>query len=50
MAFLGAQGVSASTAAVFAFLVFVLPLVFALAGGLVFLAGGRPGAAPEVSR
>lgn len=42
VAFLGAQGTPPSESAVFAFLVFVLPLVFALAGGALFLAGGRP--------
>ncbi|NNE44458.1 MAG: hypothetical protein HKN12_09630, partial [Gemmatimonadetes bacterium] len=47
VAFLGIQGVPASSAAVFAFLVFALPLVFALAGGVLFLAGGRNRTVPE---
>jgi hypothetical protein len=45
VAFLAAQGTPPSVSAVFAFLVFVLPLAFALAGGVLFLAGGRPAAA-----
>lgn len=39
--FLGAQGVPESNATVFALLAFALPLVFAAAGGLLFLVGGR---------
>jgi len=39
--FLGAQGVPADEAAVFAALAFVVPLMFAVAGGVVFLARGR---------
>jgi hypothetical protein len=49
VAFLGAQGAEPSESAVFAFLVFVLPLLFALAGGALFLAGGRPVAAGKGS-
>jgi uncharacterized membrane protein YbhN (UPF0104 family) len=45
VAFLGAQGAPPSVSAVFAFLVFALPLLFALAGGALFLAGSRPAAA-----
>jgi hypothetical protein len=48
VAFLGAQGAPPSVSAVFAFLVFALPLLFALAGGALFLAGGRP-AVPQGS-
>ncbi|GJM43619.1 MAG: hypothetical protein DHS20C21_04610 [Gemmatimonadota bacterium] len=39
--FLGAQGVPQEEAAVFAALAFVVPLTFAVAGGVVFLAQGR---------
>jgi uncharacterized membrane protein YbhN (UPF0104 family) len=40
-------GAPTSTAAVFAFLAFVLPLVFAVAGGILFVAGGRPRVVPS---
>jgi len=47
VAFLGAQGVSRPEAAAFAALALAIPLLFALTGGLLFLAGGRrAGVAP----
>ncbi|MGQ0721226.1 MAG: lysylphosphatidylglycerol synthase transmembrane domain-containing protein [Candidatus Eiseniibacteriota bacterium] len=45
--FLARLGAPTSAAAVFAFLAFALPLVFALAGGLLFVAGERAGSARE---
>jgi hypothetical protein len=39
VAFLGAQGVPAETAAVFALLAFLGPLVFAILGGILFVSG-----------
>jgi hypothetical protein len=43
VAFLGAQGVPAATAAVFALLAFLGPLVFAILGGILFVSGeSRP--------
>jgi uncharacterized membrane protein YbhN (UPF0104 family) len=39
--FLSAQGVGPSQAALFAVMAFLVPLPFAIAGGLVFAAGER---------
>jgi uncharacterized protein (TIRG00374 family) len=48
--FLGARGIAPETAAVFAFLVFLLPLAFALVGGVLFAGGDRrAGSREEVS-
>jgi uncharacterized membrane protein YbhN (UPF0104 family) len=47
VALLTRLGAPTSSAAVFAFLAFALPLVFALAGGVLFMAGERTGSARE---